>query len=292
MVLIIGASGAVGIPLIKQLVGRGVELKVLTSNKVSEANLKALGVKKTVIGDFRSDDDLAKVTRGVRSVCYIPARFKQDEFQVGKRVVDAAKYENVEHFCFCSAYHSQISSLGHHWAKLLVEEYLIESNLMYTVVQPSMFMQNLRVEWPRILAEGVYARPYSVNSPMNVIDTGDLAEAMANILTNKKFWGATYELCGSSTISHKEMARIITEELGKPVKAIHRDINDWKAWAVEQNWTEYAIEHYIRMCSHYDQHGFKFGNDVTLQAIIRRPATDYTSFIRKFITEYGKGISK
>ena len=285
MILIIGASGAVGIPLIKELVVRNVPLRVLTSNNVSEKNLKTLGVKETIVGDWGVASDLAEAMKGVSSVCYVPARFKENELEVGKGVVDAAKAAGVDHFCFCSAYHPQLEHLGHHWKKLQIEEYLIDSDLMTTVVQPSMFMQNLRVEWPKVANEGIYSRPYSIHSRMNVIDTDDLAEAMANIMTDRRFWGASYELCGSETVSHAEMAEIISEELGKPVKAVHRDIEEWKAWATERGWTDYAMEHYVRMCNHYDKHGYKFGNQVTLQAIIGRPATDYSSFIRKFIRQ-------
>ena len=283
MVLIIGASGAVGIPLIKELVARGSKLKALTSNEASAKNLQSLGVMETIIGNFRSDNDVDEAMTGATSVCYIPARFKEDEFEVGKRVVDSAKAEDVEHLCFCSAYHPQIEQLGHHWQKLKVEEYLIGSDLKYTVVQPSMFMQNLRVEWSRIVNDGIYPRPYSPECPMNVIDTDDLGEAMANILMNNRFWGSTYELCGSGTLSHKEMAKIISEELGQKVSAVHRPIDDWKTWAVENGWTEYAIKNYIQMCSHYNDHGYKFGNDITLQAILGRPATDYRTFVKKFI---------
>ncbi len=36
------------------------------------------------------------------------------------------------------------------------------------------------------------------------------------------------------------------------------------------------------MCNHYDKHGFKYGNTVTLTAILGREPTDYRTFIRKF----------
>jgi nucleoside-diphosphate-sugar epimerase len=154
---------------------------------------------------------------------------------------------------------------------------------MYTVVQPSMFMQNLRVEWPKIVTNGKYPRPYSPDSPMNMIDTDDLAEAMANILLDGKLWGGTYELCSSKTLSHNDMADIISQELGKPVKAVYRDIEDWKSWAVEKGWSKYAIRNYINMCTHYNEHGYKHGNDIVLKTILGRPITEYRAFIRKFI---------
>ena len=106
---------------------------------------------------------------------------------------------------------------------------------------------------------------------------------MANILLDNRFWGGTYELCGSETLSHNEMAGIISEELGKKVYAVHRDIEDWKAWAIEKEWTDYAIRNYINMCRHYNDHGYKYGNDLILQTILGRPATKYRSFIKKFI---------
>ncbi len=283
MIVIIGASGAVGIPLIKELTRRDTRLRILTSNSASATNLKSLGVIETIIGDFHSDEDVKNVMKGASSICYIPARFREDEFEIGKRVVDSACNEQVEHFCFCSAYHPQMEQLGHHWQKLKLEEHLINSDLMYTVVQPSMFMQNLRVEWPRIIKEGTYLRPYSPESQMNVIDTDDLGEAMANILLDHRFWGGTYELCGSETLSHNEMAGIISEELGGKVDAVHRDIEDWKAWAIKKEWTDYAIRNYVNMCRHYNDHGYKYGNDLILQTILGRPATKYRSFIKKFI---------
>ena len=43
MIVIIGASGAVGIPLIKELTRRDTRLKVLTSNSASARNLNSLG---------------------------------------------------------------------------------------------------------------------------------------------------------------------------------------------------------------------------------------------------------
>jgi uncharacterized protein YbjT (DUF2867 family) len=282
MKLIIGASGAVGVPTIKQLVQRGEELRALSSSEASAERLRELGVAEVIVGDYRADGVVGQAMAGVDSVCYVPARFKADEFVVGKRIVDAAKGAGLEHFLFCSAFHPQLHELGHHWQKLQLEEYLVESDLLHTVVQPSMFMQNIRVEWNRIVEEGVYPRPYSPHSKMSVIDTDDLGEAIANIMTERKFQGATYQLAGPGPISHTEMAAIISEEIGRPVEAVHRDLDDWTAWARERGWTDYAIENYVAMCRHYDQHGFKYGNTVTLAAILGREPTDYRTFIRKF----------
>ncbi len=283
MILIVGPSGAVGIPLIKELVKKKAHIRALSSSEVSAKQLTELGVAEVVRGDFRNTDDVKRAISGVGNVCLIPPRFREDELDIGKRVVDAAVEEGVSHFLFSSAYHSQIEELGHHWQKLRLEEYLINTDLRVSVVQPSMFMQNIRVEWPNVIKTGVYARPYSPDSLMNIIDTSDLAEAMARIMLETQFQGASYELCGSELLSHNEMAEIISGELGRQVVALQRDLSDWQDWARENNWTAYAIETYSAMCRHYDAHGYKYGNDVTLKAILGRPATHYRKFIKRFI---------
>ena len=283
MKLIIGASGAVGIPLIKQLVQRGEALRALSSSEASAERLRGLGVGEVIVGDYRGNGVVERAMDGVDGACYVPARFVADEFEVGKRIVDAAKGAALEHFLFCSAFHPQLHDLGHHWQKLQVEEYLVDSDLLHTVVQPSMFMQNIRVEWDRVVEQGAYPRPYSPDSKMSVIDTDDLAEAMANIMTERKFQGASYQLAGPGPISHAEMAATISEELGRPVAAVHRDLSDWTKWATERGWSDYAIKNYVAMCNHYDQHGFKYGNTVTLAAILGREPGDYRNFIRKLV---------
>ena len=79
------------------------------------------------------------------------------------------------------------------------------------------------------------------------------------------------------------MAEIISDELGHKVTAVQRDLSDWQAWARDRNWTAYAIETYSAMCRHYDTHGYKYGNDITLKAILGRPPNTYREFIQRFV---------
>ena len=132
MKLIIGASGAVGIPTIKNMIKSGHEFCVLSSNEESALKLRALGVVNVIVGDYREDGVLASVMRDVQSVCYIPARHIEDELEVGKSIVDAAKVVKLDHFLFCSAFQPQLQSLNHHWKKLLL--ILIYAPLLFSLL--------------------------------------------------------------------------------------------------------------------------------------------------------------
>jgi uncharacterized protein YbjT (DUF2867 family) len=282
-ILITGASGAVGIPTIHHLVKRGARIRALTSKDTSAANLKSLGVAETVLGDLTRDADVRRAMEGADSVMHIPPRFREDEAEIGRRVVAAAKAAQAGHFVFCSVFHPQMSALDHHRNKLVVEEALIESGLSFTILQPAMFMQNLRVEWPLIRERGVYLRPYSPDQRMALIDTEDLGAAAARVLSEPGYRGAIFELCGPDQLTTHEMAAILSEEWGQPVRAEKRSLDDWAAWATTHGWKPWPMQAYMKMCRHYDAHGYAGGNPLVLSLLLGRPPGGYRAFVRRFV---------
>ncbi len=68
MIVIVGASGAVGVPTIRHLVRRGAEIRALTSNDTSAERLRGLGVAHAMVGDFRSEADVRRAVDGADKV--------------------------------------------------------------------------------------------------------------------------------------------------------------------------------------------------------------------------------
>ncbi len=283
MILVVGASGAVGIPTVKHLAKRGARIRALTSKAESADRLRGLGVHETILGDFRNPEDVRRAVAGAEAVIQIPPRFTEDEAAIGSGIVAAAKEARVAHYVFVSAFHPQMRQMAHHWSKLLVEEAVIESGLSFTILQPAMFMQNIRVEWPVIRERGLYVRPYSPERKMALVDTEDLGEAAAIVLTKPSYRGATFELASGESLSHAEMAAILSEEWGKPVRAVARDQAEWASWAREHGWKSWSIDAYLKMCRHYDEHGYPGGNPLVLSTILGRAPGGFRSFIRRFL---------
>jgi uncharacterized protein YbjT (DUF2867 family) len=175
--------------------------------------------------------------------------------------------------------------MDHHFNKLVVEEALIDSGLAFTILQPAMFMQNIRLEWPGIRDRGVYLRPYSPDQRMAMIDTEDYGEAAARVLTEPGYRGGIFELAGPDQLTTGEMAKVIAEEWGRPVRAEKRSIDEWKLWATANNWNPWAVEAYAKMCHHYDEHGYAGGNPLVLSAILGRPPGGYRAFVKRFLAQ-------
>jgi uncharacterized protein YbjT (DUF2867 family) len=183
MILMTGASGPTGLSILRQLGARGANVRVLGRSEEGVERCKVAGATEAVLGDFRSAEDLRTALAGVDKVYHIGPRFQRDEYEIGVRLIDAAKAEGVSQFAFHSLVHPQCSQLLHHWEKLRVEEYLIESLVPYTILSPTMYMQNIGLEWPTILETGIYRRFYSVDISLSVVDLDDVGEAAAIMLT-------------------------------------------------------------------------------------------------------------
>jgi len=289
MIVMIGASGQVGTPTIRHLVRRGARIRALTSNPSSAERLRGLGVVETVVGDFRKDEDVRRAIDGAETVFHVCPRFTEDEPAIGKRVVTAARACGAGHFVYISVFHPQLHKLVHHWGKLQVEEAVIESGLPFNIIQPSIFMQNIKTgfqaSWQTIRDEGVYAVPFSPHRKIRLIDTEDLGEVIANVLTEPRLRGATFELGGPDSLTLAEMAEIIGEELVRSVKVVELNENERIALAEKQGRNAYAVEGWLKMWRHYDEHGFPGGNPTVLASLLGRSPTSYRDFIKRLIAE-------
>jgi uncharacterized protein YbjT (DUF2867 family) len=282
MILMIGASGAVGKPTLRALAAKGAEVRALSSGEDSAAALSKMGASEVMVGDLRSADDLAGAMAGVDTVFFVMPRFQEDEAEGGKRIVDAAQAAGVGHFVYCSVFNPQVRGLDHHARKLDVEEHLIESGLFFTILRPAMFMQNLNMEWRQVSEDGVYPRPYSPDQAMAAIDTDDLGEAAARVLMDPALQGGSFDLCGDR-LSHAQMAAILSDLMGREISAEKVDLEDWKMAARARGATDYFVSAYGRMCAHYDSHGLAGGNPLVLRALLGREPNDYRVFAEKFV---------
>lgn len=286
MILMTGAAGPTGLAILRQLAARNADVRILTRSDASAERCKTAGASEAVLGDFRSKSDLKTALAGVDKVYHIGPRFQGDEYEIGVGLIDAAKAEGVSQFAFHSLVHPMCRQLLHHWEKLRVEEYLIESLVPYTILSPTMYMQNINLEWPAILETGIYRRFYNVDIPLSVVDLDDVGEAAAIMLTEDGWTGGAFEMCSPYPLSHAAMAQIFAEVTGRDIRAEKADIQIWIDAAKKRGENDYAIEGFVKMCEHYDQYGLPGGNGKVLGMILGRAPNDYRAFAEKWVAAH------
>ncbi len=277
-ILAVGAAGKFAGLVVPALADRGVKVRGLVRDGSQGAAVQKLGATEIAIGDLRDGASLDAALKGVDAVFYMAPAFLPDEAKIGKGMVASAERAGVRRFVFSSVIHPILSALGNHAQKAPVEEAVLTSCMEYTFLHPTVFFQNFTEAWPKIVETGVLAEPWSVDTRFSRVDYRDVAEVAAIALTEDRLLNGTFELCAEGWLNRKDVAAVIGEVIGRPIKAERIDPKMAAAGAGP------GAPALTKMFDWYDKRGL-MGSDLTLRAILgREPRT-----LRTFFEELNAG---
>lgn len=278
-VLMVGATGKYANLVLPELRQRGATVRALVRDEAKSNAVRQQGADEVAIGDLNDPESLRAAATGVEGVFHINPAFAPNEAELGVAMVEAAKAVGVQKFVFSSVIHPSISKLSNHAAKRPVEEALYESGMEFSVLQPTMFMQNFDSGWSTMLERGRFSLPYSKYAKASYVDYRDVAEVAALALTGDQLGYGTFELCAPGMVNRIELAAMISEAVGHTIKAGEPSFEEW---AQAANIPDGSMREGMRtMYADYDQYGFPGGNALVLQSILgREPRT-----LRQYIQE-------
>lgn len=284
MILVTGAAGKTGRAVIRALAARERAVRALVHRPEQAAVVTALGAQQAVSGDMRRPETLEQATQGVQAVYHICPNMSPDEVAIGQVVLAAARSAGVERFVYHSVLHPHTESMPHHWLKLRVEEYLIESGIPYTILQPAMYMQSILSSLAEIVEKGVYMVPYPVNTALSLVDLKDIAEVAAKVMTSQEHQSAIYELAGTNPLTQGDIALALEEGLGRKVQAQQIPLGYWERQVKSTGLDSYQINTLVKMFQHYEQFGFP-GNPGVLGWLLGRQPTSLRSCLKRELSE-------
>ncbi|ETI26403.1 hypothetical protein G647_03180 [Cladophialophora carrionii CBS 160.54] len=175
--------------------------------------------------DLHVPDECAKIVTRATTLLYIGPPFHPHEVTFGMNMIDAAVRESktqaapFRHFIFSSALHPELTKLVHHSQKARIEEYLTESGLPYTILQPSTFMDNFlgqlinREESSK--ADPTFRAPFNPDVPMSFSCLADHADVAVKIVQERDpHLYATYQLASTLPITLREYVAQVGDVLG------------------------------------------------------------------------------
>jgi len=280
MILVTGAAGKTGRAVIRALNRRGQAVRALVYRPEQVALVTAAGAQQVAVGDMRTQAPVDEAARGVRAVYDICPNVSPNELAIGQVMLNAARDAGIEHMVYHSVLHPQVEAMPHHWQKMRVEERLFESGLAFTILQPAVYMQNVLGQWGRIAGQGVYAVPYAASTRLSLVDLEDVAEAAAVALTEPGHAGATYELAGAEVLDQAEVAAILGQQLGRPVRAQAIALDTWVQEMRALGTGDYQIQTLLQMFRYYERYDF-WGNSCVLEWLLGRPPTTFAAFVER-----------
>ncbi len=227
MILVVGATGHLGMEVCRSVVKRDAAVRALvrpTSNQDNLNQLRDLGIE-LAYGDLQDRASLDAACNGVNAIIssassisgrvgsYIATVDRQGQLNL----IDAAQGAGVDQFVFVTLSGNMTTDSPLNRAKRTIEAALQNSNLAYTNLRSSFFMEYflsplIGFDYPNrratIFGEG--------ENKITWITIGDVAQAAASAVNNPSARSQVIEIGGPEMLSPNEAVRIFEDVIGAP----------------------------------------------------------------------------
>jgi uncharacterized protein YbjT (DUF2867 family) len=287
MIVVIGATGPTGSEAARQLLLRGEEVRALTRDLAKAEAMPALAGAEIVVGDSSRPDLLDGVFDGVDSVYLVPPTdLGWDVMESG--LVAAAARGGVRHIVKLSAIgvgpDQPSMSLSFHWRG---EQAIEASGIAYTHIRGNSFFQNTLFDAATIRAEGKFFACVG-DASFAKVDTRDIGEIVATVLTEEGHEGKIYELTGPEPLTYAEMARRLTAALGRRIEYVDLPPDAYTAWLETAGFPSWLAKEFADIYGRgfYRENGGAATTD-TVQSLLGRPPRRYDEFARDYAAAFG-----
>lgn len=271
-VLVTGATGTVGRPLVEQLLAAGHRVRALTRNP-ARANLPA-GAE-VVAGDLADTASLPEAFSGADAAHLIG--FGGDEYAPltnGVEIVDLAVKAGVR----------KVTVLRGDVTKGPLEEAVEAGGLEWTHLSPVEFMSNT-LEWAESVREEGVVREAFADARSAMIHEADIAAVAATALTSDGHAGQDHWLTGPQALTPPEKVRVIGAVLGREVRYIELTRDEVVAEWRRSGYSDEDVEFFLTMRTDPPEAGYTVLP--TVEKVTGRPARTFEEWVRENAAAFG-----
>lgn len=219
-ILVTGATGKVGGAIVKRLLAAGAPVRAASHYPDRGAADRHDPVDWVEV-DFNRRDTLATAFRGVDKAVLITPEDVAMVCQTAE-LLEAAREAGVSQVVRVSFLNVADDGVGgpllawHREAERLVEE----SGIAYTILRPNSYMQNFVTTYaPSIHLKNAFFTPMG-KGRISYVDALDVGDVAVEALLGSGHEGKVYSLTGPDSLSHDEIASILTREVGRPIRYV------------------------------------------------------------------------
>ena len=224
-VLVTGGTGNVGGLVVKELLQRGAEVRILARKQPEKGKLPAHA--EFAIGDMLDPVSLGTAMDGIDKL-FLLSPVVPEELTQTLLTYGVARRRGVKHITYLSVFKvDQFPDVPHFASKTTVENALRQLGVPYTILRAAYYMQNDGTLQGALTEAGVYPMPIGA-AGIAAVDVRDIAEAAAISLTTDGHEGQTYDLVGPSLITGPDNAALWTNLLGRQVQYGGHDFEQWE----------------------------------------------------------------
>nr|CBX30818.1 hypothetical protein N47_E43300 [uncultured Desulfobacterium sp.] len=197
-ILVAGATGNTGSEIVKQLLEKGIEFKAMSRKKSKGRTIAGVN---WVDGDFADIGSLVSAFAGVKRIYIAMPAHPDNEAWINNAII-ASKKAGVKHIIKLSGMGVSLDA-GSEIIRVhaRTDAMIMQSGLVYTLLRPNSFYQNIFASIPTIKKQGAV---YSVmsDSKLSFIDIRDVAAVAVKALSETGHDNKTYNLTGPEALSY------------------------------------------------------------------------------------------
>jgi uncharacterized protein YbjT (DUF2867 family) len=204
--LVVGASGQVGSGVARLLREGGHSVRTTTSKAPQSPDAIQL--------DLLTGKGLDAAFQGVQRAFFMSPVGYTDQYQVLSPLIRKAKETGLEKVVLMTAQGVEANDAA---PFRRVEVELEKSGLAYNIIRPSWFMQNFGTYWLHDIRTHGAIRIPAGSGKNAFIDSRDIAETAAALLSGDRFANQAFTLTGPRSLDHGEAARVLSAATGKAI---------------------------------------------------------------------------
>lgn len=224
-IAVIGASGNTGSTVAKLVLESGHDLRAIVRNPDSCENLATSGAE-IVTADLDDYEGVSSALVDVAAVYYcspLPIGYEKPftvERSRARNLINAAKSAGAKHFVLLSAMGPETApGVTLIETKRAIEGDLVASGLAYTILRPSMFMDNVAMAGPEALLGTGLTWPFSDSASIQPIAAADIAQIAFRAMTSGPR-NQSFDLVGPEALTFPQMADQLGRAMGSEVRFI------------------------------------------------------------------------
>lgn len=223
MITIIGATGMIGNALLRRLIEDGAPVRAISREpdllRQQIVDLALSGVE-LCIADANDPESMRRALAGA-SQLFLALSNNPRQVELETSIIQIAAQEGVKHIVKISspAYEERSPVAIAKW-HADIEQALVTSGIMYTILRPYAFMQNLLRLVPTITTQNMFFGCIG-DSPCNFIDCRDIADVAAEVMIRFKPDNSIYTLTGSETFTYPQIADKLSTLLNRPIEFVN-----------------------------------------------------------------------
>ncbi|GAB3441400.1 SDR family oxidoreductase [Streptomonospora sediminis] len=276
-VLVTGATGTIGATLVPALQARGADVRAMVRNP----DRPVAGVENAV-ADLHNPESVAAALKGV-DTAFLNSPSAEDAAALQIRFADLAADAGVRRLVVLSQYaarpDSPVRFLRWHAE---VEAHVRQLGLDHTILRPNLYMQAL-LAFAGTIAQGWFAAPVG-GAAVSAIDTRDIADAAAAVLTGTGRTGRTYTLTGPRAVTHEQIAEALSTATGRGI-AFHDAPADQFAAALGGILPPWQVDGLVEDYAHYAR-GEAAEVHTSVPDLTGRPARDIADFAGDYASAF------